>query len=141
MVELEDTLALPEGDFNMLANFTEELSDIKTNLIYANRDFAAEHPDVVQAFVTELTKLQQQAMEDPAFFAELVTKWVPDTAADIDEVVAAYIAQGMLPTDGGMSQSDLESSIAFYTEAEVLEPGLTPEQIADRSFIEEAMSQ
>lgn len=141
MVELEDVLALPEGEFRMLANFAQELSDIKTNLVYANTGFVEEHPDVVQAFVTEMVALQQQAMEDADFFIGLLEKWDIDTAAPVDVVVNAYIEQGMLPTDGGMTQSDLEASIALYTEAGRIEPGLTPEEIADRSFIEGALGQ
>jgi NitT/TauT family transport system substrate-binding protein len=136
MIELEDTLAMPSDQYTMLANFTTELADIKTGLVYANNDFATEHRDIVQAFVTELSAVQNEVMADPATFVKIVQKWGIETAADPEAVANAYIKQGMLPIDGGMTRDDLVSSIALYEEAGVIDPGLTPEDVADFSYVE-----
>lgn len=136
MIELEDTLAMPTDQYTMLANFTTELADIKTGLVYVNDSFAAEHADIVQAFVDELSAVQNEVMADPAVFVEIAEKWGAETAAPLADVAEAYIRQGMLPLDGGMTTDDLVSSIALYEEAGVIEPGLTPDDVADFSYIE-----
>lgn len=139
MIELEDTLDLPEDGYTMLANFSESLSDIKVGLIYANQNFIDEHRDVVQALVTELIALQQEVNEDPALFEEIAREYVPETGDKIPAAVQAYIDVGLIPTDGGMTAEDIQSSIELYTEAGRLEPGITPEEMVDTSFIEQAL--
>jgi len=140
MIELEDTLDLPEGDYTMLANFTQDLRDIKVGLVYANDGFIEEHPEVVQQVVNELTALQKEVNEDPALFEELIGEYVPETGEKTADAVAAYLDVGMIPDDGGFLEDEVQASIDLYTEAGVLQPGLTAADVMDRTFLETALA-
>lgn len=139
MIEVEDAIDLPEDGYTMLANFSKELSDIKVGLIYANQDFIDEHPDVVEAFMTELTAVQQEVNDDPAFFEELARTYEPDIGEKTAAAVEAYIEGGLIPDDGGFTEKDVESSIALYVEAGTLDGPSPPGEMMDRSFLEKAL--
>lgn len=140
MIEVEDVLALPEEGYTMLANFSESLSDIKVGLLYANTSFTEEHPEVVEAVMTELVALQRQVNEDPDSWLPIAKKYLPELEDErIEAAAQKYIEIGLIPTDGGMTKEDVQASIEFYQEAGRLDPGLKAEDIMNRSFLETAV--
>ena len=137
MMEVEDTLALPATGYYILSNFSKDLPQIKTGLIWANQDFLAKNPKVADDLMYEMSRLSQEFNYDaPAFIAN-AKKWTPGYA-NIEKIVAAYQAAKLFPEDPGSFFKDLNETAAFYASGGTLKSGLLAEQMAILTAIKQA---
>lgn len=139
MLEIDDTLDLPEDQFHVIVNFSEELPEIESNTIYANDAFLEEHRDVAVNLLAEMSALAAEINEDPSVLADAITKYKPELAENATRIAEAYVDGGIFVEDGSMSQDDLEATIALYELAGAIEAGLTVDGISDRQYLEDAV--
>lgn len=140
MLEIDDTLELPEGEIGVAVNFSQEMPQIETNTMFANDEFLKEHPEVAENLIAESSLLAAEIKEDSNVLAEAIRTHKPELADRADKIAAAYVEGEVFVEDGAMSQEDMESTIALYEVAEAIEPGLTFDEIADRQYLESALS-
>jgi ABC-type nitrate/sulfonate/bicarbonate transport system substrate-binding protein len=138
-LELVDILLLEAetGDrHHSLTNFAESLPNLSSNVQIVNSDFAAENPGTVQDFVDAVLTAHRAVAEDPSYLLELAEAYpTMVTEQPSPEVLELY--RNAFPVNGGLSEEVLTYSIDFFTNVvELLEPGLTPEDIADLSYVE-----
>ena len=115
MMEVEDTLSLPAG-YSIISNFSVDLPNVKTGLIYVNGDFLKQNPNLIEDFVYETTRLAAELNSNAKAFKALVAKWEP-SYANVDAIVAAYQKAKLFPEDPGSFFKDLEASAEFYSVA------------------------
>jgi|GEM_PF-5905505 len=137
MMEVEDTLALPASGYAIVSNFSKDLPQIKTGLIWANQTFLTKNPQVAADLMYEISRLSQEFNQDAVAFKANAMKWTP-AYANIDKIVAAYQAAKLFPEDLGSFFKDLNETAAFYAVGGTLKPGLLAEQMAILTPIRQA---
>lgn len=137
-VELADAINLQQvaGDrFSILAPFSKDLPDLITATVYARTDFIEAEPEAVQALIDATLAQNERVAGDPEYMAELIRTYMPDYDEEIlEEVAEAYSDGVMFPVDGGLTEESVQFTIDFFTDAEVIEPGLEPSAIWNQSF-------
>ena len=129
MMEVEDTLSLPATGFKILSNFSKDLPNIKTGLVWVNESFLAKHPDVAADFVYEFSRLSQEFNVNLKAFKANALKWQP-SYVNIDAIVAAYSAARLFPDEPGAFFKDLNETAAFYAATGAMKPGLVAKDMA-----------
>jgi NitT/TauT family transport system substrate-binding protein len=140
-VEIADAVALQEeaGDrFHELVSFAETLPDILTNTIAVNTDFAAENPDTVVALLTALLEQHRMIADDPEYFPSLVEEYRPYIGGVVTDR-AVELQAALFQTDGGFTEEYVESTLQFMRDIGALEGDLGVEDVADFSYLEEAL--
>ena len=143
-IELSDAIALEAegGDrFKRQASFAEELPDLTPTPVYANSEWAEANPDTLSAFLAALIEQQRRFNEDPEYFKQTVLETLDGVNEDtVDEVIAAYVDLEMYDPTGGLTDEQQQYTIDFVTTAGGIEPGLTPDQAYDRSYLDAALA-
>ena len=140
MLEVDDTLDLPADRFGIMVNFSKDLPEIEANTVYANDTFLKEHPEVATDLLAEMSALAKEVKADPSVMADLIKKYKPELAKRADQIAKAYVDGNLFAEDGAMSMEDLTKTIELYQEAGAVKPGLKAEEIADRQYLEKALS-
>ncbi|HEX2128040.1 MAG TPA: ABC transporter substrate-binding protein [Solirubrobacterales bacterium] len=134
-LELSDSLTIDESEgLTQLVDFAEEFPELRPSTLYANAEFIESDPEATQSFIDAVNEVDQQISEDPDYLAGLIEKHLPDTE-DIEGVARAYSERDLFDVTALTAES-LEDTIAFFEEAGSIEPGLSPEDAADLSFVE-----
>jgi NitT/TauT family transport system substrate-binding protein len=140
-VEIADAVALQEeaGDrFHELVSFAETLPDILTNTIAVNTDFAAENPDTVVALLTALLEQHRMIADDPEYFPSLVEEYRPYIGGVVTDRAIELQAE-LFQTDGGFTEEYVEATLQFMRDIGALESELGVEDVADFSYLEQAL--
>ncbi len=126
-----------EGDFNVLANFSEDLSRLRPSAIYANADFVNESPESVQLYLRAL--LQQHALinDDASYLAELAANYLGGTVDEWQGMAQRYVDSGLFNANA-LTEENLAYTIDFFEGAGTIEPGLTPDEIANLDLVRAA---
>jgi NitT/TauT family transport system substrate-binding protein len=140
LVDWVNIETLHPGKFRLLVDFAQGLPDLSTTPVIANGDFLARNREAGVAFVAELLKTHRMADADPS----ILVKGAIDHKLELDQqslpaIVEAYRKLDGFYLNGGMTAKKVEGSIKFYTESRVLQPGLSVEQGADLSVVEDAL--
>ena len=129
MLEVEDTLGLPAGH-SVIANFSKTLPEIKTGLVWSNSGFLIDYPNIASEFMYELTFLSAEMNQNAATFKALALKHTKGFEDRIDKIVAAYQQAKLFPEDPQSFFKELDATSVFFTNAKVLKPGLTANDMA-----------
>jgi NitT/TauT family transport system substrate-binding protein len=138
-LELSDAVVLEAetgDDYNLLASFIDDLPELKSGVYFGNADFMAANPETVAAYVTELMAQHQRMNEDPAYFKELILKYLPDSDPDtLDAVIQKYRDFGVYDA-GSITPENIAYTIDFFIDAGVLEDGMTADAVADFTYLD-----
>ena len=129
MLEVEDTLGLPAGH-SVIANFSKTLPEIKTGLVWSNTGFLIDYQNIAAEFMYELTFLSAEMNQNPETFKRLALKHTKGFEDRIDKIVAAYQQAKLFPEDPQSFFKELDATSVFFTNAKVLKPGLTANDMA-----------
>lgn len=144
-LKLADFLQLEReapGRFHTLTNFAEDLPDLKTIGLHVNREFAEEHPEAVKDYVRALLTVHRQIDEDPEVLIREVGQHMEAYSEELlPQITQAHLDINTWDVNGGMTEKAIEYSLQFFVNAGELEPGLTVADVADLSFLEEALDE
>jgi ABC-type nitrate/sulfonate/bicarbonate transport system substrate-binding protein len=118
-LELGDSITIDtqaSDRFHLLSSFSADLPELKTTSIYVNGDFAAQNPQTVEDVVRAVVEEFRLVSEDAAYLETIAREQVPD-AINEDTITAAaekYVELGMFPTDGGVTEENLEFTAGFF---------------------------
>jgi NitT/TauT family transport system substrate-binding protein len=142
-IELADAVALEAegGDkFHRLTSFAETLPFLETEL-EANTDWAAANPNAVAAFIAAILEENRKFTSDAGYFREQVLKYLPGVnEATLDAVIEAYQALDIMSSDGGIEADKQNAAINFMVQYGLLQPGLLPDRLYDRTYLDAALS-
>lgn len=139
MLEIDDTLDLPQDRFHIIVNFSQQLSQIQTNTVFANDTFLKEHREVAVNLLAEASALAKEINADPSVLTNAIKKYKPELAEQADAIAKAYVEGGVFVEDGAISAEDINATVALYELAGAIKPGLTYDQIADPQYLQEAL--
>jgi ABC-type nitrate/sulfonate/bicarbonate transport system substrate-binding protein len=144
-IELSDAIQLEAqgGDrFRRLASFAEELPNLTLTPTYANTEWAAQNPNTLTLLLAKVLEQHRAFNADPAYFKEEIIKTLEGVNEEtIDATVDAYVDLEMYDPNGGLTPEQQQFSIDFVENAGGIEPGLTPEQAFDRTYLDRALEQ
>lgn len=138
-VEVFDAIALDReasDRFYPMVNFAEALPDLYTNSQVFNKEFADANPTTVTEFLAALLEQYRMIDGDPEYYRQLDEQYTEGEPLD-DEYLEFY-ADGFYPTDGGLTEENLEYIIDYFETQGFIEAGLTVDEVADLSYLEAA---
>jgi NitT/TauT family transport system substrate-binding protein len=144
-LEVGDTVPLlaEAGDrFHILTTFAESLPDLRPAAIVANSEWLAENRPAAEALLTALILQNRRIASEDGYLKSLVEKYVPSaTPETIDAVVQTFRDAGLYDVNGGMTEDNLNYTIQFFVGAGALQPGLTVEDAADLSILNDVLDE
>ncbi len=134
-LELADGIALDKkspGKFRRLVDFAHGLPNLDTSALYVNGDFLAKNPQVVRDMLREQLNAHRRFADDPAFFKQQVTKFLPEfDKSNLDDIIKGYKEISGFDLNGGITPEKLDYTIKFFTDAGTIKPGLKASDVAD----------
>ena len=127
------------GRFRLLADLAHDLPKLDSSSIYANQDFLTKNRPALVDFVTELIKADRAVLANPDLLKQANKKYNLGNDANLDDVIKGYIGINGFDKNGGFDADKVAYSLDFFTKADQLKPGLTLEQVADVSIINEVL--
>ena len=119
--------------------YSQYLSDLFGNAIITTPDTIATKKDLVQRFVKATMQGLQYTLDHPDEAAQILNKAVPTSAipAAIGEINAMkpYVTPANGAPIGHIDQARLERGITILQGAGLMPAGLTPDKVADFSFV------
>jgi NitT/TauT family transport system substrate-binding protein len=112
-----------------MANFSADLANLRPSAIYANSDFVADNPGAAQAYLEALLEQHAKINSDPSYLADLAIQYLGGDLDDWTLVADAYVSNGLYNA-AALTEENLAYTISFFEAAGVIEPGLTPADIA-----------
>jgi ABC-type nitrate/sulfonate/bicarbonate transport system substrate-binding protein len=142
VTQLFDWLTLKEqapNDFHVL-DTGDLFTAISGTAFYVNSEFATQREAVAVAFIAEQLKTYRMIREDPSILADKIRSDLPEYPAELADItVTEYLDTiGAFPANGGDTDM-VENAIAYFTEIEELQPGLTVDQVANRTLLDKAL--
>ena len=143
-LELSDSIAIEArggDDFAVLASFIDDLPDLKSGVLFSNTDFIAAEPDSVVALLRALIEQHERMSDDADYFRDTVLFYIPETdPATLDATIAGYQESGLFDATA-VTPENIGFTLEFFTDAGVLQPGLSVDDVADLSLLERATTE
>ncbi len=143
-LELADWLRIESqapGRFHVLANFAEVVPDVVVTGVHVNRDFAAQHPDRVRAYLRALLTIHRQLAAEPQGLAQAAVEHLSLSEEQAQRNAAAYLALDLWDSNGGMERDAIQKSLDFFIGIESVPEGLGPDDVADFSFLNQVLDE
>jgi NitT/TauT family transport system substrate-binding protein len=143
-LELSDAIVLeeePGGGYTLLASFATDLPNLRPNWAVANRDYAEQNPEAVEAFLKAVIE-EFRKSNDATYLKEIINEHGPELAElpAFDTAVERYIELGIYDRNYGAELSMFEYTIGFYEDAGAITPGLTTDQVVNLGPLEAALA-
>jgi ABC-type nitrate/sulfonate/bicarbonate transport system substrate-binding protein len=119
---------------HVLVSFTEEFPTLKTNSHFARRDFLEQYPEAARDFVRAMLEARR-SIQDPHVLSEQFVKYIKLEPVAASSAAETYLAHKVWDVNGALSPELLQENIDFLVELSGLAPGITPEEIADLSYL------
>jgi NitT/TauT family transport system substrate-binding protein len=132
---------LAAGRFHVLVDFWSDLPGIKTTAVHANRRFMAAHPQAVRDYIRELLTVHRRIAADPSILGTKASQVLKVEKEWALEVGRTYVDKGMWDCNGGLTPTNLASTLAFFTLAGRLPAGLKVSDVADLSFLNSVLEE
>lgn len=132
--------AAAPGKFHTLADFASDpsLKNYKSAIFAVNDDFAAAHPEVVVAFLKGLLKANADAASDPTLLTKPAQEQNITYDAAAQAAIALMIKGGVYDPTLALTDESVSFMVQFSQKYGNLNPGLTTEQVADFTFLQQA---
>jgi NitT/TauT family transport system substrate-binding protein len=147
-LELADAITIDaqaSDRYHLLASFAADLPDLQTTSIYLNTDWATENPGSAVAMIKALLEQHRKIDGDPAYLKQIAQQFTGDSinADTIDAATKKYVDLKMFPTDGGLTQANVDYTAGFFGPdgTAATKTKIAFDQWADLSFLQMAISE
>ena len=147
-LELTDavTVDLEASDrFGLLASLAQDVPDLQTTSVYVNGDFAEENPGTVVAVVKALLEQFRQIEGNPEYLQQVAEERAGEAldAEAIGPATERYVELDMFPTDGGLTEENLQFTAEFFGPegAAATQRVLEVDEFADLSYLQMALDE
>lgn len=142
-VQMADFVTLDQqapGEFQIFANFAQEIEGLVGGMVLANRTWLEENRELATQYMAELFRDLHEANTDPSALREAAEAHMNEADVEsFDAVYEVYQEQlGGWPECGLLDEPTVESVIGLFEELGMIDPGLTPEQVVDFAVLEDA---
>lgn len=143
-VELADAIQLDlkaPDRIHVLTNFALDLPNLNTTGVYVNSDFAANNPQVVKDFIEATLDVRRRIRQDQELLTAVAVDLLKIDQEILPLILDTYLGIDAWDVNGGISFESIQFSIDFWTNADRLDPGLTPEFVVDFSLLDEILAE
>ena len=141
VLQLSDVVRLERlapGRVSVMADFAREWPTVETTGVHVNTRFAAAHPDWVRAYVrARLTANRELAGHGDALVA--LANRLMGAEPDWATLAPIYMALPAWDPNGGLTREGVKATLDFLVRHTRLSPALTPEMVADLSYLDAAL--
>jgi ABC-type nitrate/sulfonate/bicarbonate transport system substrate-binding protein len=130
------------GEYPVIDYLQKVFPQIQTSLNWSNETFIKDHEQAITDFLAKQIEVQKKMNADPAYFVEILQKYLPDMDDETAKATAdAYLAAGTFPTDGGVDADGVQSTIDWLADNDlgVEKDSLSSDQVFDGSMLEAAL--
>ncbi len=143
VIQLSDIPSLDKlapGKFHVIFDVAKERPDLMDAVIFVKSDLLQSDPNLVQQYIVAQLKQNRAAYADQKSLAAAITKWVPNTSADLGTQFAKfYTDSGIWPKDGGMDSANITSTLTALTSSKLLAKAPSATECCDRSALDAAL--
>jgi NitT/TauT family transport system substrate-binding protein len=141
VLQLSDVVRLERlapGRVSVMADFAREWPAVETTGVHVNTRFAAAHPDWVRAYVRARVAANREVAshgDELVALADRLMGAEPDWAT----LAPIYIALPAWDSNGGLTRAAVRETLDFLVRHTRLSPVLTPDTVADLSYLDAAL--
>jgi ABC-type nitrate/sulfonate/bicarbonate transport system substrate-binding protein len=141
VLQLSDVVRLERlapGRVSVMADFAREWPTVETTGVHVNTRFAAAHPDWVRAYVRARLAANREIAGHGDELVALANRLMgaePDWAT----LAPIYMALPAWDPNGGLTREGVKATLDFLVRHTRLSPALTPEMVADLSYLDAAL--
>ncbi len=121
--------------FHAIANFAQEMPNLKTTGVYAHAAIAEQQPDAVRDYLHTLIGIHRAIRSKPADLQNAAVKYLKLDSATAQTVVQAYLSRNIWDVNGGLTRADVQYSIDLFGKSKSIPEGLTVDGVADLSYL------
>jgi NitT/TauT family transport system substrate-binding protein len=148
ILKLEDWLPLGDDQGNIegahiMADMASAMPDLTTSTYAVDRRWIESDREAVVRFLAEAIRATREVGENPDILWDAIEIHIEGE----DEVILGllmdqYIERGYWSAteDGGLDETKVQYTIDFLTSTEVIDPGLTVDELADLDVLREALA-
>lgn len=129
------------GEYHILVKIDEAFPGLIGGVNVVNKDWLQKNRDVALAYYAETILDARRAAGDPKILEPTVRKY--QNEADVKAYPQVYEAYNRdlsgFPQNGGLTAERVKSNIDAFTQLGLIKPGLTVEQVADLSILQDAL--
>lgn len=143
-LELQDVFQLERqspGRFYTLLQTSKEFPDVAVFVYTVRQDWAAQHPKAVRAFIRAFVDAQRTVIDDPSRVRDEAVKPTAVDAADAEALGDTYRTRRLWDPNGGLSHARVQASLDFLAAARAIPEGLTPDRVADLSYLNAVLAE
>lgn len=127
------------GRFRIVEDFSARWPHLLSAGVHVNGDFAKSHPDAVRDYVRARVAANRAVLADRSLLVKEAQRAI-GASTDWTAIADAYVAAAVFHADGGLTADAVARSLAFFQTRSGLEPSLTPDDVADVSFLTRALA-
>jgi ABC-type nitrate/sulfonate/bicarbonate transport system substrate-binding protein len=126
------------GRFTTHEGFSEGFDNLDFEGVFVSRRFAQSQRPAVVDYVRERILANRQVLTNPRLLFDEARHW-PTMAALDSVVVEGEVRAPAWTRDGGLTRESVAATLDFFIRVGGVPPALTTDQVADLSFLEEAL--
>lgn len=125
------------GEFTSLTNLGTDIEGVRPAPIYGNSTFMSENRELTEAFLAAIEREYDAVNEDPQYLVDIVERIWPEALPEGRglEIATRYVELGLFDLRA-LNPESMQTTLNFFQDAGVIEPGLTVEQVADFSYLD-----
>lgn len=128
------------GRFTTLVGFSAAFPDLDFEGVFVTRRFAETQRRAVIDYVRERIRANRRVLANPGLLFEEARRW-PTMGTIDDVIVEGEVRAPAWTRDGGLTRESVTATLDFFIRTGSLPASLTTDQVADFSFVEEALSE
>lgn len=143
VVQLSDLPTLDKlapGKFHVIFDVAKERPDLMDAVIFIRSDLLQTDANLVQQYIVAQLKANRNAYTDQKGLADAITKYVPNTTADLGTQFAKfYTDSGIWPKDGGMDSANITATLTALTSSKLIAKAPSATDCCDRTALDAAL--
>lgn len=131
---------LAPNKFHVIFDVAKERPDLMDAVIFAKSDLLQSDPNLVQQYIVAQLKANRNAYSDQKGLADAISKYVPNTTADLGTQFAKfYTDSGIWPKDGGMDGANISATLSALTSSKLIDKAPSATACCDRTTLDAAL--
>jgi ABC-type nitrate/sulfonate/bicarbonate transport system substrate-binding protein len=137
-VEIEEWYQLQQaapGEFHVLIDFGREFPQVQMLTFTVRREWADENSEMLNDFIRALLEAKRHVIEYPQFLQDMIAKYQSLDADKAKDLAEVYLEAVIWDPNGGITQENIQYTLDFLIQGEILSSGLGVEEVADLSYL------
>ncbi|MBI2873473.1 MAG: ABC transporter substrate-binding protein [Firmicutes bacterium] len=130
------------GEFNVLVSFADDLPWLQAVPFFARTDYLKSNAKDVKAVIKAILEVHRRMAVDPEYYVEQAPKFLPGAEEDVLKALHELDRKYELyPVNGGLEPEGQAKTTEFFVNGKQLPEGTKPDQLFDRSLLDEVLKE